>query len=276
MPVELLSKLPGNLPIDVRNVRGGESAQDFEKTLIHVGNERVALAEVFDIQGDSLEDANVIWNGDLSNVSHIGYANKSGTVTVEGDAGDHVGTKMSGGEIVVKGSVRDFAGTEIQGGVIRIAKNAGDFVGGPLSGSKLGMNRGAIFISGNTGGYTGRAMRRGTIVVGGTSGPGLGMDMIAGTIVAFGELNTIPGVNMKRGTIIAANADSAIKFPGANFGFSGRALPPVIPIIANWLTTQNQQWRIANFDTECLINRKFDQYACDLVNGGRGELFVGC
>ena len=48
----------------------------------------------------------------------------SGTLIVDGPAGDYAGACMSGGEMIVRGNARDLAACEMAGGVLTIEGNA--------------------------------------------------------------------------------------------------------------------------------------------------------
>lgn len=273
MPIELTNKLDDNIPIDVREISttvlGDNSLAQLAKTIVHYGNRPVELGELFKLRGNS-SDGQIIWNGNLSHVHHIGYQIDRGEWIVRGTAGNHVGREMSGGQIIVWGDVGDHVGSQMRGGLIRVRGNAGNQPGGCYPGSKFGMNRGAILITGNAGSGVGHAMRRGLIAIGGDAMSGLGTNMLAGTIFVCGQCRPSVGANMKRGTVVIGCGDCGKTelFSSVNFRLATISNPLIIDLIANWLATAGFE-----FDQERILQQQFVQFAGDQVCGGRGEIF---
>ena len=258
-----------SIPISVRGITpdklAGKTLAEIERMPIVFGRESVAFAQRFKVRGENV--ANHVWQGNLDNVDEIGAGMTSGVVNIHANAGRHVGLQMSGGTIQVQGDVGDYVGTEMSGGTIRVLGNAGDAVGAGLPGSVFGMNRGTILIDGNAGRGVGQQMRRGLIAIGGTTQELTGWHMLAGTIITFGKCGPRAGAEMKRGTIVATVADDQL--PGPTFRSGPVERPPVLRLIANWLT--QQQFK---FDRNQLIDRDFQTFAGDVLHGARGELFV--
>ncbi len=274
MTIELTSALADMIPVDVREINArlvrDKSPLQISKMQVHHGNRPVELGELFKVSGVA-DDEQLIWQGNLRHVHHIGYRMDVGKLVVVGTAGNHLGREMSGGQITVHGDVGDHAGSQMRGGLIRVGGSAGDQPGGCIPGAKFGMNRGTILISGNAGSGAGHAMRRGLIAIGGDAMPGLGANMLAGTIIICGNCQPPVGLNMRRGTIVAAG-DSPLRVENisrVNFHSGGMGCSPVIGLLANWLEKTGFE-----FDKEGLDRQQFEQFAGDQVRGGRGELFL--
>lgn len=274
MQIELTSTLNDSIPVDVREISTsllyGKSRAQVAKTIVHHGNRPVEFGELFKLRG-APGDGQIIWEGDLRHVHHIGCQMDRGELIVDGPAGNHLGREMSGGQITVHGDVGDHVGSQMRGGLIWVRGNAGDQPGGTYPGSKFGMNRGTILIGGNSGAAAGQAMRRGLIAIGGDAMSGLGANMLAGTIFVRGRCQPSVGSNMKRGTIVIGSNDrgSTELFSPINFRRAGISCPPMIGLIANWLEKADFA-----FDKERLLQQQFEQFAGDQVCGGRGEIFI--
>lgn len=171
-------------------------------TVFH-GNRQVPLGEFFDCTGNF--DNEIIVEGDLGKIKHIGAAMSFGKLTIDGNVGVHTGAVMSGGEIVITGNADDWLGPEMLGGKITVKGNAGHMVGSGYRGSTVGMQGGEIIVHGNVKNEAGHVMRRGLIVVGGNSGDFTGVNMLAGTVIVLGEMGIRTGAGMKRGSIICQN-----------------------------------------------------------------------
>ncbi len=192
VPVEV----EGITPDRVRD----KSLAEIERLLIHHGNRKVRLADLFTLSGDP-SDGRLDYEGDLNGVHFIGYGMTGGEIRVMGNAGRHLGGEMTGGTIRVEGNAGDWVGAEMHGGSIQIQGHAGDLVGAAYRGSKRGMTDGTILIGGNAGNEVGSAMRRGILAVRGCCGDAAGFNMIAGSILVFGECGIRIGAGMRRGTI---------------------------------------------------------------------------
>ena len=178
----------------------GKTTAEIAGLSVIAGNESARLGDFFVVTDDGADE--IIVEGDLSRVKHIGAGMSQGRIIVHGDVGMHLGAGMGGGEIVVQGNAGDWAGAEMTGGLIRIKGNAGHGLGGAYRGGRRGMNRGLIIVEGNAGNEVGATMRRGLIVVLGDVGDFAGAFTIAGSIIVFGRLGARPGAGIKRGTIV--------------------------------------------------------------------------
>ena len=165
-----------------------QSLKDSEisSMIVFHGNRQVKLGEFFDCKGAF--DGEIIIDGDLNNVKHIGASMTFGKIIVEGNIGLHTGAAMQGGEIIIEGNASDWLAAEMQGGKIIVKGNAGHMTGSGYRGSTVGMQGGEIFIHGNVKNETGHVMRRGLIVIGGDSGDFTGVNMLAGTIIVLGRM----------------------------------------------------------------------------------------
>lgn len=270
MTLVLESLAESSLPIEVEGIIPealvGLSESEIAAREIWLGRKKTALHELFRVQGTCNADATIVWKGNLKPVHWIGANMTSGSVEIHGEAGRHVGSRMSGGTIVAESDVADFAGSEMSGGILRVKGSAGDLLGGNYPGSKFGMNRGTILVAGNAGKGAGQAMRRGTLVIGGAAGKLAGWHMLGGTIIVYGENGEDPGANMTRGTIVLAGRTKPQ--PRPTFARGGSYQDSMMAMIDVWLKRHD-------FESGCrLSDIGFQMYHGDLLNGGRGELFV--
>jgi formylmethanofuran dehydrogenase subunit C len=270
MTLVLESLAESSLPIEVEGITpealGGLSEQQIATREIWLGRKKTALGELFRVQGTCRDDATIVWEGNLNPVHWIGADMSCGNIVINGDAGRHVGSRMSGGTIVAESHVSDFAGSEMTGGTLRIKGNAGDLLGGNDPGSKFGMNRGTILVEGNVGKGAGQSMRRGTIVIGGAAGKLSGWHMLGGTILVFGEYGADPGANMTRGTIVLAGPTNPQ--PRPTFARGSSYQNSMMAMLDVWLQRRE-------FESVCRLSETdFQMYHGDLLNGGRGELFI--
>ncbi|MDG1873219.1 MAG: formylmethanofuran dehydrogenase subunit C [Mariniblastus sp.] len=270
MALVLCQQVETQIPIEVEGITPerllGKSNLEIGQTKILYGRDEVELGELFSIAGALNASRHLVFDGNLGCVQGIGAGQSSGTIEIETDSGRHVGSQMSGGQISSKASVSDFLGIEMTGGVIKVKGNAGDGVGGHFPGSKFGMNRGSILIGGNVGNGLGQAMRRGTIAVGGTAGELTGWNMLAGTIMVFGASGIDAGAGMKRGTIVLAGGLKSQLSP--TFVRGGFYPVPILNMLAGWLEQNNF------FADVSSLRSSFQAFNGDLLNGGRGEIFV--
>jgi formylmethanofuran dehydrogenase subunit C len=229
------------------------------------GNRKLPLGEFFRVCG-SLDDGELVFDGDLSGVHWIGAGMDSGTIRVVGDAGRHVGSQMTGGEIYVEGNAGDWVGGEMHGGFIHIKGSAGHLIGAAYRGSARGMTAGTILIGGDVGNEIGHTMRRGMLAIGGHCGDMAGFNMIAGSIFVFGNNGIRPGAAMRRGTI----------------GLFGSDPPSLLPTFCRATTFDPLYLQIAlrklqlrgfSIGTE-FFTRSYDLYHGDFIEGGRGEIIV--
>lgn len=233
-------------------------------TLFH-GNRQVQLGEFFECSGSF--DNDIIIEGDLSNIKHIGSLMSFGKIIIEGNVSTHTGAVMSGGEIIIEGDVADWLGAEMLGGKITVKGNAGHMVGCAYRGSALGMQGGEIIVHGNVRNEAGNTMRRGLIAIGGNAGDFTGVNMLAGSIVVLGEMGIRTGAGMKRGSIICQNNINILP----TFNRSCDYQPSFLKHYFKYLKMQGLPIN------DSLINGPFERWCGDSVELNRGEilLYVG-
>jgi formylmethanofuran dehydrogenase subunit C len=268
MPLTLAYRPGTTLPVEADAIAAdrlaGLSAEEAARRPILVGNQFRPLGELFSVAGDA-RDGLVIVQGDLRGVRRIGQGMASGTLRVEGDAGDHLGEEMTGGTIEVLGSAGDWAGASMRGGLIRVRGDAGDFLGSAGPGEPVGMRGGAILVEGAVGIDAGLAMRRGLIAVGGAAGIGLGRGLVAGSIFAFGPVDRLAGAGMKRGTI--ALFGSPVTELLVTFRHACRFRPPFLGVYLKQLAS----WGFP-LPGGLAPLPVCDRYNGDLLEGGKGEI----
>ncbi|MBI1336988.1 MAG: formylmethanofuran dehydrogenase subunit C [Phycisphaera sp.] len=181
---------------------------------VRVGRHTVGLGQLFDITGKPGDTLHV---KAMPPLPMIGREMASGTLVIEGNAGDDLGASMKGGLIAVIGHARHR-------------------VGGPSPTQNRGMTGGEIVIHGNAGDHAGTRMRRGLIVIGGDCGHAPGYQMGAGTIVVGQQIASDPGLSMRRGTILALG-----KLPElhAHLADAGLFDPSALPAISMTLRRAN-------------------------------------
>jgi formylmethanofuran dehydrogenase subunit C len=134
------------------------------KLVLH-GRTAECIGDFFDVSAAASFDDSMILRGDLSNFHHLAAAHVSGTIEIDGDAGDCLGaamegcrTGMSGGRILVRGKVGKQAGYRMRRGEIFVAGDAGDFLAAHLI-------AGTICVAGKVGNHVGYGMRRGSLLL---------------------------------------------------------------------------------------------------------------
>jgi len=240
----------------------GKTAAEISGLSVVCGNETNRLGDWFTVAGDGADD--IVIEGDLARVKHIGAGMSQGQITVHGDVGMHLGAGMHGGEIIAHGNAGDWAGAEMTGGLIRITGNAGHGLGGAYRGSRRGMNRGLIMVEGNAGNEVGATMRRGLIVVLGNVGDFAGAFMTAGSIICFGQLGARPGAGMKHGTIVTFYSPELLP----TFRYDCVYQPGFLRLIL-----QSLRARGVPVKDEYLAGQ-YRRYSGDLNALGKGEILV--
>ena len=230
-------------------------------TLFH-GNRQVQLADFFDCSGSY--DGEIIVEGDLSNVKHIGSLMSQGRLVIQGDVGVHTGAAIRGGEIIIEGNVSDWLAPEMSGGRVIVKGNAGHMVGSGYRGSSVGMQGGEIIVHGNVKNETGHVMRRGLIVVGGDAGDFTGVNMLAGTIIVLGEIGIRAGAGMKRGSIICQKKAAILP----TFTRSCVYQPTFLKHYFKYLKSLDLPI------SDDLINGKYERWCGDSVELNRGEILL--
>ena len=109
-------------------------------------------------------------------------------------------------------------------------------------------------------------MRRGTIAIGKDAGRLCGWNMLAGSILVFGCCGREFGAGMTRGTIVLAGETEHAPLP--TFSRGGNYQGTMFRIMATWLIDNDFS------PAEKLLERDFQMFHGDTLNGGRGEVFV--
>lgn len=271
MPLSLTYQAQTTLPVEVAGLTPtwarGKSLDEIRQFEVLHGNERLPLAELFELAGEA-SDLRLDLHGDLTGVHWLGAELAEGEIHVHGPVGRHLGSEMSGGAIHVHGDAGDWVGAAMRGGLIHVRGDAGDQVGAAYRGSPQGMTGGTILVDGSAGDEVGRQMRRGLIAIGGSVGVLLGYELLAGTILVFGECGSYPGAGMRRGTLGLFGTSRPALLPSFRYACQGR--PPVLPLLFSEL-------RQLGFESGASLDgRSLDIYSGDLVSLGRGEIFVNC
>lgn len=258
-----------NVPVEVEGITPDavqdRSLAEIQKLEVFHGNERLALAELFDVSGDP-RDGRMRWEGDLAGVHWIGAKMTGGHVHIAGHGGRHIGSQMAGGAIRVDGDAGDWVGGQMRGGRIRVRGRAGHLVGAAYRGSRVGMTGGTILVSGDAGNEIGHSMRRGLIAIGGGAGDLAGFNMRAGTLLIFGASGIRYGAGMRRGTIALLGPSAAPLLP--SFRRACRCRPDVLRLIFGYLGRYDFPVPEPLWSAECEL------YNGDMIEGGRGEVLV--
>ncbi|UCD96441.1 MAG: formylmethanofuran dehydrogenase subunit C [Candidatus Bathyarchaeota archaeon] len=209
MPVKLTLKQSTKVPINGKcispDVFSEKSLNEIAQLEMWEGNRKVALSELFRLEGESGKtpaETKIHLVGNLSRMRNIGVQMTAGEIRIDGSVGMHLGEKMKGGTISAKEDAGSWLGSQMKGGTIEVMKDAGNFVGAAPRGSTRGMRGGSIIIHGNAGSEVGSNMRDGLIQVTGNVDQFLGIRMQNGTIVVHGETASRPGAFMTGGKIV--------------------------------------------------------------------------
>ncbi|RLG42568.1 MAG: formylmethanofuran dehydrogenase subunit C [Thermoproteota archaeon] len=211
MPVVLKPKESFKVLVDAKCIApdefAGKSLDEIGSLEVYEGGFIRKLGDLFEIQGSpasSVEETQIVIEGDVWKVCRIGEKMSGGSIIINGSAGHYLGRWMRGGTIEVKGNVRSWLGAEMEGGTIEVFGNAGSFVGGRLRGKvgKKGMKNGYIIIHGSAGARVGHGMVKGTIIIDGDSGPFPGSEMMGGKILIRGNCEGKAGAHMSGGSIV--------------------------------------------------------------------------
>ncbi len=210
------------------------------------GNRKRKLSDLFKVEGDEAtskpEETVLLLTGDFSRVKRIAEGMSAGTVEVTGSVGMHAGNNMKGGILRVEGNADDWLGREMRGGKIVVTGNARNYAGSGYRGEKCGMRGGEIEVGGCAGVYLGEHMCGGSIRVNGDAGDFPGAANQGGTIFIGGS-TYLPGAEMTKGTI-------TVRGPT-------RVLPS-----------------FQKADVVKLDGTDYQKYVGDLVENGKGELFI--
>ena len=233
---------------------------------VMVGNEKIAIGELFEISG-SFSDSEIVLENPNSKMDYIGHALGAGaTIAVKGDCGHYAGAELTGGTLKIEGSVLDFAGCSMSAGLIEVSGDGGNYAGSAYTGAKKGMSGGTLLVHGNTGDFTGDLMRRGTIMVVGNIGDYCGSRMIAGTIANLGTIGKQVGVGMRRGTLLLPHKPKDVI---SGFHDCGRHSLGYLTLLLHELRRHKSL-----FQSLHPMRRRVQRYMGDSAVGGQGEMLV--
>lgn len=220
----------------------GKSLADIQNLTLNYGGQHVPAEQLFDISGDDAQ--HIVFQGNCNHLDYIGANMRSGSISVEGDAGD-------------------FAACSMRGGLLTIRGNVGDFLGAGFEGSRKGMLGGTIIVKGNAGDRVGDQMRRGLILIEGNVGDYAASRMIAGTIGILGITGNYLGFGMRRGTLLMKHSPQLT----ATMQDCGSHTLPFLRLFSKSL---------AEYDTafnQLPLNR-VRRFVGDAGNNGNGEILV--
>jgi formylmethanofuran dehydrogenase subunit C len=210
------------------------------------GNRKMKLMDFFQVEGDEdsvkIEETFIRLDGDFSRVKRLAENMSGGQVEVYGNVGMRAGSIMKGGILRIDGDAGDWLGREMHGGKITISGNAGNYVGSGYRGEKCGM-------------------RGGEIEIGGNAGVLLGERMCGGSIIVYGDVGDFPGSTNQGGSIFIGGSTY---FPGAE-------------MVKGTITVRGQAKLLPSFqkmDVVDIRGIKYQRYIGDLVENGKGELFL--
>lgn len=207
--VILTPKEQPQVPLETPNIKpdvfAGKTIDEIKRLEIMHGNNTVKLAEFFDVEGESAENADevkIVVDGDVSNTKRIGQGMTAGEILIKGDVSMYVGLEMEGGKITVDGNASTWAGQDMKGGELEITGSAGDYVGSAYRGDWRGMSGGFITVHGNVGYEIAEYMSGGKIVVKGNADHMPGIHMNNGLLIIEGNVTSRTGGEMSGGTIV--------------------------------------------------------------------------
>lgn len=259
-----------SLRLDLRSINPAVLAElsqrEVEQLPLPYGNALTPLGEWFTVQPLLAQGADLLLEGNLSQVDRIGWQLASGHVRVQGPAGDYVGAAMTGGHVTVHGSAGVLAGCEMAGGTLTVNGNVGAFAASTLPGSMDGMRGGQLVVHGDAGARLADRMRRGTVVVHGNVGDFAASRMVAGTVAIAGACGAHPAWGMRRGSLVLATHDAALRpEPSATF------VPAVADAAVFWqLLARDLALHGGAFAG--LPARPIRRWLGDLATDGRGEM----
>lgn len=225
---------------------GVMEADKLRAVRLNVGSQSLPLGDLFDVSGTP---------GD--------------TMTLRGaPALPRLGAKMTSGTLLIEGDAGDGLGASMRGGLIRVSGKAGHRVGGPDDTSERGMTGGEIIVSGDAGDYAGLRMRRGMIVITGSAKKSPGFRMLAGTlVVARGTLDA-PGLEMRRGTIVSLDTTSP---PAQCPWLVEEGIFPASSLTAYLLLAA--RLRALGLPVEARVTERLMLFSGDRFELGKGELW---
>ena len=237
-----------------------------QKLTVSIGNEQVAIGEIFEFSGNAISNENILENACL-HMDYIGSKLKPDKkLIVKGECGHYVGARLEGGIVKIQGNTHNFLGCGMTNGLVEVSGNSGNYAGSAMTGEKKGMSGGTILVHGNCGDFTGDLMRRGTIMVVGDIGNHCASRMIAGTITNLGAIGKQVGVGMRRGTLLFPHKPGDM---AAGFHDCGRHSLGYLTLLLHELRRHESKFRMLH-----PMRRRVQRYMGDVSVGGQGELLV--
>lgn len=250
-----------NVSVLTPDLLADKSPAEVSATPLPYGKQTLRADEFFNISGT--DSKQIVFENANAKIDYIGAGLKTGSITINGDAGAFLGFQMKHGEIVLNGNAADFAACAMAGGLLRINGNVGDFLGAALIGDKKGMKGGTVLVSGNTGERTGDQMRRGMILIEGNAGKYCASRMLAGTIGVLGDVGEYVGYGMRRGTLLLTKKPQM----HATLQDCGTHTLPYLSLMFKSFNTLPSKFAKMN-------QNRVQRYAGDLANDGKGEILV--
>lgn len=238
-----------------------KNAKDIAATLLWYGKQQIRADEVFDIAGD--DSSQIAFKNSSGKLDYIGSQMKSGSITIEGNAGNYLAFQMRNGEITLNGNALDFAASGMAGGTLKVNGNVADFLGGAIIGDRRGMRGGMVMVTGNAGDRVGDQMRRGIILIEGNVGQYCASRMLAGTIGVLGKVGEYLGFGMRRGTLLLTQTPKL----HATMQDCGVHTLPFLSLM--FKAFQGLPTHFAQ-----IKQNRVQRYAGDLGNDGKGEILV--
>ena len=225
------------------------------------GKHGLRVDEVFDLSGS--DSADIVFSNSNDKLDYIGSQMKSGSITVEGDAGAYLGFQMRSGNISVHGNTGVYAASGMAGGFIHIHDNAGDYLAAAIVGDRKGMKGGTVIVSGNAGDRVGDQMRRGILLIEGNVGSYCASRMLAGTIGVLGTVGDHAGYGMRRGTLLLTKTPEM----HATLQDCGTHTLPFLSLM--FKSFAQLPGKFAKIGSN-----RVQRYAGDIANDGKGEILV--
>jgi formylmethanofuran dehydrogenase subunit C len=238
-----------------------KSANEIAATLLWYGKQQIRVDGAFDITGDDAN--NIAFKNSSDKLDYIGSQMKSGSISIEGNAGNYLGFQMHNGDITLNGNALDFAASGMAKGTLTINGDVGDFLGGAIIGERKGMRGGLVIVKGNAGDRVGDQMRRGIILIEGNVGQYCASRMLAGTIGVLGNVGEYIGFGMRRGTLLLTQTPKL----HATIEDCGTHTLPFLSLM--FKAFQDLPTRFAQ-----IKQNRVQRYAGDLGNDGKGEILV--
>jgi len=238
-----------------------KSKADIAAILLPYGRKQLRADEAFELSGD--DTANIVFANGNDKLDYIGSQMKSGTITINGDAGSYLGFQMRNGKLTVHGNVDIYAASGMSGGLLHIHGNAGDFLAAAIVGDRKGMKGGTVIVTGNAGDRAGDQMRRGTLLIEGNVGSYCASRMLAGTIGVLGTVGEYVGYGMRRGTLLLTSKPAM----HATLQDCGAHTLPFLSLM--FKSFGELPSKFAKID-----KNRVQRYAGDITNDGKGEILI--